>query len=156
MIRLLYEVWTDGSCKPKSGKKRNKKRSRLGGYCGIGIMIKKDGKVIEKRSKLIQTINDSSQAEYEAFIRAINLLVDLNANSVLFHTDSLMIQKQMIGEYTAHSTNILEQYTKAKELLQLIPEWKIVWVPRRENVDANKLASDAIKRWVEKQSEIKK
>lgn len=145
---MSYEVWTDGSCKPKEGKQKNKKRSILGGLCSIGVIIKKDGVEILRHSEFVDGARDSSQAEYEALICAIDMLIELDVNSVTFYTDSKMMQKQMIEEYNVHSENIIHYYLKAMKLIQLIPEWNISWIPRSKNVEANKLASDAIKNWL--------
>lgn len=134
----MYEVWTDGSCKPK---KLSKKRRSSKGYSTIGAIIKKDGKIVHYHSAHIGDDYDNNQAEYIAFIYAIKKVIEYNIEEVVFYTDSNVVTHQMTGRTVARSESIIPYYHEAKELLSCLDKWKIIWIPRKQNTEADRLAS---------------
>lgn len=134
----MYQVYTDGCCKPHKFCKKNQRRY---GRCSIGVIIKKDDEVIYEYSNYIGDDFDNNQAEYIAFIHALKKVIDLNLEEVIFYTDSSVISNQMNGNLKVQSELILPFFKEAKELLLKVPNWKVKWIPRKENREADKLAT---------------
>lgn len=132
----MYEVWTDGSCKPK---KVNKKNRRFG-KSSIGVVIKKDGETIFQHGEHIG-IYDNNQAEYIAFIYAVKKMLEYKPTEVKFYCDSNVVTHQINKITTAKSESIIPFYNEAKDYLDLLPKWSLTWIPRKQNSEADKLAS---------------
>lgn len=111
--------------------------------CGIGvILISPRG----ARYQFLLPIPDEStnnQAEYEAVLKGIKLLREINADAVEIFGDSMLVVNQLNGVYGC-SNEILKGYME--ECLELLEEFKLVIVehiPRMHNGEANKLAQNA-------------
>lgn len=132
---ILIEVWTDGSSRPQkiSNKKYNKK-----GPSSAALIIKDGSSILFKDSKYLGDL-DGNQAEYEAFIWGLETIISMNKNGVIFYTDSNLIEKQMNFKYNCYSEIITPYYLRAKDLISKLLDFKIVWVPRKLNIEADKL-----------------
>lgn len=137
----MYEVWTDGACRPK--KISNRKWEKTG-HSSIGVIIKFKGETIFEHCSYIGNKYDNNQAEYEALIYAIDKVLDLDIRSALFITDSNMIEKQMKDQYGAYSETIVPYYMKAKSLIQQVPEYNFKLVDRKFNKEADDLTKKAL------------
>ena len=140
---MNIEVWTDGTSRPKLISKKNKGKD---GPSAVAIIIKESKVAIYQQSFYVGVI-DNNQAEYEAFIRAVKYALTLNIEHAKFHTDSKMVEKQMNKVYSVHSDAIIPYYHKAKELLQQLPSWEVILIPRAENYEADKMADECLKMW---------
>lgn len=136
----LY-VWTDGTSRPKMISKKNKSKD---GPSAIAIIIKNNETILYKKAHYIG-IKDNNQAEYIAFIKAIEIAIELNASSVTFYTDSNLIEKQMNFKYNAYKQSIAPYYEQAKQLLNQLKDWEVIWISRKENKEADRLADKLIK-----------
>lgn len=139
-------VWTDGTCRPKLISK--KKRATTGPSAAAAI-IKKDGAIVAKKSKFVGEL-DNNQAEFEAFIMAIEMLIEMDIKHAKFFTDSNLVHKLMIGHYKGKAESIIPYIEKSKNLISNLSNWEIVWIPRGGNREADKLASIELDKWVEK------
>lgn len=137
----MYEVWTDGSCRPK---KISNRRWEKTGHSSIAIIIKNKSETIFEHYSYIGNKYDNNQAEYEAFIYAVDKIIELDIKSVTFFTDSNMIEKQMRDQYGAYSEAIVPYYMKAKQLIQMIPEHRIKLIDRKFNKEADDLTKKAL------------
>ncbi|MNV68991.1 14.7 kDa ribonuclease H-like protein [compost metagenome] len=131
----MLEIWTDGSTRPK---KISKKKWEKVGHSSIAVIIKKNGKEIKRFSKYVGIL-DNNQAEYEAFIEAVQMAIDLDERFVKFYTDSNLVEKQLNSKYNVYADSITPYYMKAKNLLYLIPSYEIKLISRKLNTEADKL-----------------
>ena len=140
---MKLEVWTDGTSRPKLISKSNKSKD---GHSAIAYILKCGKKVVCEESKYVGLL-DNNQAEYVAFIYAVEAALEFGARYAKFYTDSKVLETQMNYKNNVHSEAIVPYYMKARTLLQLIPEWEVVWISRKNNREADKLAFDCIKNW---------
>lgn len=147
---MRLKIWTDGTSKPKLISKRNKDKN---GPSAGAIIIKEDEKVIYSDSFFLGII-DNNQAEYQTFINAIKYILNLNVEHVCFYTDSNLIEKQMTGQYSANKQSIVPYYNEARELLKQLKSWEVIWISRKENSEADKMADECIKRWYLEKEDI--
>ncbi|AEO93431.1 gp171 [Bacillus phage G] len=140
---MNIEIWTDGTSRPKMTNKKNKGKD---GHSAGSMVIKSNDSVLLQESFYLGVI-DNNQAEYCSFIKALKCAIDLNVEHVVFYTDSNLIEKQMNNKYSAHKDSIIPYYDEAKNLLQSLKSWEVVWIPRTENREADKLAYEFIKQW---------
>lgn len=141
---------------PSSGRSPDKKRlSKLiihtdgasrgnPGRAGIGVAIyDKDYNLLEELCRFIGEATNNV-AEYQAMILAAQKAILYKAEEVIFKTDSELLVKQLNGEYRVKNQNLLSLYNELMGLLNRMPHWEIQYVPREENVLADKLANKGI------------
>ena len=79
-------------------------------------------------------------AEYEALILGLNLLKKKGAHRIIVRGYSELVIKQVNGEYTAKHPRLRAYRNDTMDLLKTFVEYKLVFVPRSQNVIANGLA----------------
>jgi Ribonuclease HI len=136
----MLEVWTDGAMRPI---KIKAKKHESFGHSSIGIIIKKNGEVIKKISDYVGIL-DNNQAEYKAFIEALKIVLEMEENEVIFYTDSNLLEKQMNNKYGSYSEKINPYYLEAKKFLYMIPNYKIVLIPRGANRETDALTKKVL------------
>ncbi len=120
------------------------------GESGIGVVVRQDGKIVKEISKSIGVATNNI-AEYTALIYALQESLIQRADEVEVITDSELVYKQMIGEYKVKHANILPLFEQAQHLLEGIKKFKLIHVLREHNKDADRLATQSIKK---KQAEM--
>lgn len=115
------------------------------GEAGIGVVVRQDQQTIKEISKSIG-IATNNVAEYSALIYALQECLIRRADEVKVITDSELVYKQMIGEYKVKNPNILPLFEQAQHLLQGIKKFSIEHVLREHNTDADRLATQSIKK----------
>jgi len=129
-------VYTDGASRGNPGPS------------GIGLVIKQNDKVlISKGFKIENTTNNV--AEYLALLCAVLLIIREipkdSFDSVVFRADSLLLIKQMIGEYKVRDCKLAKLcYAIKQELLQMSKIHSFEHVFREFNFDADKMANAGI------------
>jgi ribonuclease HI len=114
-----------------------------GSSCGVGagigiILISPQGANYEF-SIPIEKTSTNNQAEYQAMLKGMKLLREVNAEVEIFG-DSQLVINQLAGEYECKN-DILRIYHE--ECLRLLREFKIVkleHIPKCHNSEANQLA----------------
>lgn len=130
MAKIL--IRTDGSCRPNPGE------------MGIGIIIYKDGKKYKEISESIG-YGTNNIAEYQAVIRALKEVEELETEEILIYSDSRLIVNQVNGRYKVKNENIKPLFIKLKEMIRESQVRIIIsWIGREENGRADILARDAI------------
>lgn len=112
------------------------------GNSGLGILIKDKNK--DQRIKKYLGILTNNQAEYSAFITALEFARKLKKDSVTIYTDSLLLANQINGIWQVESPNIKPLYEKAKKLLEEFKQVEVRHIPRELNREADRLANEAI------------
>jgi len=114
------------------------------GPAAIGAAIK------NRRGKLIASISQrigratNNQAEYRAVIVALEEATRLGARQVDIKMDSELVVKQINGEYRVKKATLKPLYQQVKQLLSSLEGFTITHIPRRQNIEADKLANKAL------------
>ncbi|KAI5330336.1 hypothetical protein L3X38_029734 [Prunus dulcis] len=85
----------------------------------------------------------NNRAEYEALIIGLEMLVELGVQSVEILGDSMLVLKQIAGEYKCLSPSLAVYLVAARNLLTEFREATWEHIPREENFVANELAQVA-------------
>ncbi|XP_050233300.1 uncharacterized protein LOC126681791 [Mercurialis annua] len=101
---VLWEMWFDGS----------RTSQRVG---AVGHIISPMGLAYQLSFKL-QFKCTKNQAEYEALIFGLEILAELGAVSINVRGDSLLVIKQVIGEFKCESELLVRYCNKAKHLIE--------------------------------------
>jgi len=117
---------------------------------GLGIVIyyRQGKKKFRLRvNELIQEMDTNNEAEYAAFYYSLNVLEELGVHHVPcdFKGDSQVVLKQLEGEWPCYEENLnrwLDRIEEKIEKLGLKPRFQPI--PRNENKEADKLATQAL------------
>jgi ribonuclease HI len=111
------------------------------GPSGIGVVI--DG-AESGRLKIAKWIGrqDNNVAEYLALLEALQCAVLLKAGALHVYSDSEVVVKQMMGEYSCRSPRLYSLHWICRKLAHGL-EFSISHVRREENGEANSLANAA-------------
>ncbi|CAL8133986.1 unnamed protein product [Prunus armeniaca] len=85
----------------------------------------------------------NNRAEYEALIIGLEMLVELRVQSVEILGDSMLVLKQIAGEYKCLSPSLAVYLVPARNLLAEFRDATWEHVPREENLATNEMAQIA-------------
>ncbi|KAI5321224.1 hypothetical protein L3X38_030295 [Prunus dulcis] len=85
----------------------------------------------------------NNKAEYEALIIGLEMLVELGIQSVEILGDSMLVSKQIAGEYKCLNPSLAVYLVAARNLLVEFREATWEYIPREENFAANEMAQIA-------------
>ncbi|XP_070003517.1 uncharacterized protein [Nicotiana sylvestris] len=83
----------------------------------------------------------NNEAEYEVVITGLELTRELGINRIIMKSDSQLVVNPMLGTYTAREARIQQYFEKVRELIKQFQTWKVIQIPRDENVEADALAN---------------
>jgi ribonuclease HI len=132
-LSLELLIHTDGACSGNPGP------------AGIGVVIEQDGKKIWEISKAIGPATNNI-AEYTALIFGLQQALVLKASKVIVITDSELMCEQVKGSYKVKNDKIKLLHEQVKQLVGGFCSFEIKHVLREQNKDADRLASEAIKK----------
>ena len=113
------------------------------GPAGIGVLLEDEaGHRDEIYAYLGSTTNNV--AEYAALLVLLDRSVRLGAKRLTIRSDSLLLVKQMLGEFKVKNPRLQELHAAAKRLASKIPDVSLLHVPREENREADRLANLAM------------
>lgn len=115
------------------------------GESGAGIVIYQNGRLIKKIANYIGHATNNA-AEYTALIFALEEALLLKAKSLEINTDSQLLARQLNKVYKVRHEGIKSFYNRAVHLLTGFEKVVINHIPREENILADKLATEAIKK----------
>ena len=113
------------------------------GPSGIGVVIEGVG---QKKVKIAKWIGrqDNNVAEYVALLEALQHAIRVKARGLRVYTDSLLVVRQMTGEYTCRSQRLATLNFTCRKLARLL-RFSIMHIPRDRNREANALANQAVR-----------
>lgn len=131
------EIYIDGASKGNPGPS------------GIGAVICRNNEIIKNISSFIGNTTNNV-AEYTALIYALQEALILKAEVLKIKTDSQLLARQLNKVYKVKHVNLIGLYNQAVSLLSAFKKVSILNIPREENLGADKLATQAIKKALKK------
>jgi len=107
-----------------------------GDNAGYGYFVKETGESFYEKKQNIT----NNQAEYLAIIAAIQKLGQPN-DQITIHSDSKNTVSQLNHEFAINNEQLRELARQAWSLLGKLPNIKIVWIPRSQNLAGKMLGS---------------
>ena len=83
-------------------------------------------------------------AEYNALLEALALALAREADDVELLADSELVVKQVRGEYKVRHPDLIPLHAEAKRIIAGLRRFKIGYVPRAKNKDADKMVNRAL------------
>jgi ribonuclease HI len=102
------------------------------------------GEIIEVAGYLGRTTNNV--AEYSGLIEALSVASAEGATELEVVSDSLLLVKQMNGEYRVKHPNLIPLFQRAKTLVRAFRRFSIRHTLRAGNKEADRLANIAVDR----------
>ncbi|CAL2246874.1 unnamed protein product [Prunus armeniaca] len=110
---------------------------------GAGIVLEEPLGIRHYYSFQLDFQCTNNKAEYEALIIGLEMLVDLGIQSVEILGDSMLVLKQIAGEYKCLRHSLAVHLVAARNLLTEFREATWEHIPREENFATNELAQVA-------------
>ena len=101
------------------------------GPAAIGVIIRRDEEILTRYSEKIGECTNNV-AEYRALIKALELVSQFSKEEVTCVLDSELLVKQLLGEYSIKSKNLLPLFLKVQKLQENFNKIKYVHVNRSE------------------------
>jgi ribonuclease HI len=125
-------IYTDGAARGNPGP------------AAIGIVIRDEqGNVLTSISRCLGTTTNN-QAEYRAIIAALEKALSLGAKQVTLYSDSRLVVEQINGRYKIKNTALRPLYLEIVRLTGALEYFKIYYIPRERNKEADMLANKAL------------
>lgn len=114
------------------------------GEAGAGAVIYQNGVEIWDSSVYVGSKETNNVAEYNGLILGMTEAIARNIKNLSIKGDSMLVIKQMKGEYRVRSANLIELYNKTKTLEKSFDTLTYEHIYRKDNRRADKLANDSI------------
>lgn len=114
------------------------------GPAAIGAIIKDEGGRLMARLSQRIGVTTNNQAEYKAIIAALEEAIRLGARQVELNSDSELVVKQLNGRYRVKKAELKPLYQEVKQLQNRLESFTLTYVPRQQNIQADKLANAAL------------
>jgi len=113
------------------------------GPAGYGVRIEcDDGTLVELKEALGVATNNV--AEYRGLIAALGWAAANGVSRLHVRSDSLLLVKQMLGEYRVKNERLKPLWEDARRLAHRIGDVRFEHVRRELNTDADRLANEAM------------
>ena len=132
----MIKVWVDGAARPNPGKG------------GVGIVIRGDNWDYTISQKC-DNRESSNSAEYKALCQALTELMrnqTTDVETIIYSDSQLLIEQMNNGCQVDKASKYAQAYLKAQQLARYFSNLKFEWISRKENDEANLLASQALKK----------
>jgi ribonuclease HI len=107
---------------------------------GISFIIVSPGGFKQEVSIWLGFDCTNNQAEYEALLSGLEMLVEMEAGSVAVFGDSKLVVQQLTGESQCLDGTLNEYRERCMEILDRLNRYSITHIPREANTRANALA----------------
>lgn len=109
---------------------------------GVHVLSSEDETIYEYGETLgIQTNN---YAEYMAVLKALQLAVTHQVESLVLKSDSQLLIRQLIGQYKVKSETLRPIYEQCMQMARELPEVEFLHVRREDNRRADELANHVL------------
>jgi len=114
------------------------------GPSGAGVEIRDDrGRVVLAVGFFLGHMT-GNQAEYEGLLRALDALGRVGARDILLLSDSQLLVCQLNGTYQVRAAHLQELHRAARKKLAGFASWEARHIPREQNLQADRLANQAM------------
>ena len=110
---------------------------------GIGVVLESPMGIKTQMALRLDQQCSHNQAEYEALIFGLELLLEMKIFNVQIYGDSQLVVRQITGEYKCGSVILAPYLIATQQLLQQFIECSIQHIPQEENTYAKKMAQNA-------------
>lgn len=114
------------------------------GIAGAGAVIYKFNQEISSKIKFVGNNSTNNAAEYTGLIIGLKQAIALGIKSLIVEGDSMLVIKQMKGEYDVKSKNLIDLYNEANNLLNNFDNVYFRHIYRDSNKRADELSNLAI------------
>jgi ribonuclease HI len=115
------------------------------GHAAAGVVVQSTSGEALATLKQYLGVMTNNQAEYQALVLGLQLVLTYQPSSLHIKMDSELIVKQMRGEYRVKSPELLPLYNEVRSLIAQLPHRpQFTHVPRGENSQADALANAAL------------
>ena len=129
---LEYKLQFDGCSKSNPG------------IAGAGAVIYKFNEEINNKIQFVGNNSTNNVAEYTGLIIGLKLAIELGIKNIAVEGDSLLVIKQIKGEYKVKSENLINLYIEAKQLTTNFDYISFNHIYRENNKRADELSNLAI------------
>ncbi len=137
----ILEAYVDGACRGNPGPS------------AIGVVFKKNGKVIKEVAKPIGD-GTNNVAEYSALIFCLLLAIHLKENQIKIYTDSELVYQQVSGNYKIKNEKLKFFVDQVSLLRQEFKFFELIHVLRDKNKEADGLASGVLRSFKKNKSDF--
>jgi len=117
------------------------------GDAGVGVVIADgEGETLVEKSAYVGRLTNNA-AEYRALILGLATAEGFHPARLIVRSDSELLVNQIKGEYRVKSADLRPLFQAACEALTNFASWQIEYVPRKLNDAADRLASEAIRKF---------
>ncbi|MCO5573310.1 hypothetical protein L7F22_027079 [Adiantum nelumboides] len=108
----------------------------------VGISIQdKDGQKVFGKGILVENTHSNNGAEYAALALGLEWCVSMDIKWLNVFGDALLLIKQAHGTWACHNQSLVPTLRRVKELMKRFETIQLYHVPRKENQEADVLAS---------------
>jgi ribonuclease HI len=107
-------------------------------------MVLKDGAEVVWQAGVYLGEMTNNQAEYRALLLGLEQARALGAVEVVIRMDSQLVVEQVAGRYKIKDVGLQQRWAEVRQLLAGFNDWQIMYVPRAENSQADKLVNQAL------------
>lgn len=114
------------------------------GPAGYGVSVEgEDGRIIDELTGSLGVATNNG-AEYRGLIAALEYLVEHGCRDAVIRSDSLLLTRQMQGEYRVRQPELAALHARAGDLASRLERVRYEHVPRHRNQRADALANAAM------------
>ncbi|MBM4018641.1 MAG: ribonuclease HI family protein [Planctomycetes bacterium] len=127
-------LYVDGACSGNPGP------------CGSAAILKTDdGATILEKARAFGP-GTNNEAEYQAVILGLELAAELRPQRLTIRSDSELMVRQLAGQYRVKARNLKPLLVQARRGLEPFESVEIEFIPRSQNLEADKLARKAVEK----------
>ena len=115
------------------------------GPAGYGAVVRdaETGEVLAERAAGLGRVTNNV-AEYAGLIAGLTAAAELAPSGVEVRMDSKLVVEQMSGRWQVKHPAMKPLHAEAKALLRGLPAVRFTWIPRAQNLHADRLANEAM------------
>ena len=114
------------------------------GPSGAGAVIYHNDAEIWSGHQFVGSHSTNNQAEYNGLLLGLNQAITLGIKQLHVRGDSMLVIKQMRGEFKVNSPNVIELYNSAKKLERQFEKVTYEHVYRHNNTRADELSNTGV------------
>ncbi|MCO5586682.1 hypothetical protein L7F22_040624 [Adiantum nelumboides] len=111
----------------------------------VGISIQdEDGKNVFGKGLLVENTHSNNESKYAALALSLEWCVSMGIKRLNVFGDALLLIKQVHGTWACRNQRLVPRLRRVKELMKRFEAIQLYHVPRKENHEADTLASEQL------------